>query len=126
MERATKQRTALLEALARIDRPLLPQELLQEAQREVPSLSLATVYRNLKAMVEDGTLQTVSLPGQAARYELRKHHHHHFHCGGCHRVYDIDACPGNLAQLLPAGYQLSAHELTLYGRCADCASTAQR
>lgn len=124
MERATKQRSALQEALARIDRPLLPQELLQEAQREVPSLSLATVYRNLKAMAEDGTVQTVSLPGQAPRYELRKHHHHHFHCNACHRVYDIDACPGNLAKLLPPGYQLSAHEITLYGHCAECASPA--
>ncbi|NDF20219.1 MAG: hypothetical protein EB065_11510 [Betaproteobacteria bacterium] len=67
-----------------------------------------------------------SLPGETDRYEMHKHHHHHFHCNSCHQVTDIDACPGDLASLMPSGYLLEAHELTLYGRCPDCASAGVR
>lgn len=122
MERNTKQRAAILEALKTIGRPLLPQEILSAAQVAVPKMSLATVYRNLKAMAEDGELQAVNLPGDVTRYELHKHHHHHFHCNQCLRVYDIHACPGDLSKLMPRGYQLEQHALTLYGKCADCST----
>jgi Fur family ferric uptake transcriptional regulator len=123
MERSTRQRTAIAQALAAVGQPMLPQELLIEAQKSVPSLSLATVYRNLKALVEDGVVDMVSLPGEATRYEShRHHHHHHFHCKSCQKVFDIDACPGDLGHLLPAGYLLEEHQLTFYGRCAACAA----
>lgn len=122
MERSTKQRTAIQEALKRLDRPLLPQELLAEAQKSVPNLSLATIYRNLKGLVADGLVQVVSLPGQTDRYEIHKHHHHHFHCSSCHQVTDIDACPGDLGKLMPKGYRLEGHELTLYGQCPSCSA----
>lgn len=123
MERSTRQRTAIAQALAAVGQPLLPQELLVEAQKSVPSLSLATVYRNLKGLVEDGVVDVVALPGEATRYEShRHHHHHHFHCSHCQKVFDIDACPGDLGHLLPQGYELTSHELTFYGRCAGCAA----
>ena len=123
MERSTRQRTAIAQALAAVGQPLLPQELLVEAQKSVPSLSLATVYRNLKGLVEDGVVDVVTLPGEATRYEShRHHHHHHFHCSHCQKVFDIDACPGDLGHLLPNGYVLDSHELTFHGRCAGCAA----
>ena len=123
MERSTRQRTAIAQALAAVGQPLLPQELLVEAQKSVPSLRVATVYRNLKGLVEDGVVDVVTLPGEATRYEShRHHHHHHFHCSHCQKVFDIDACPGDLGHLLPNGYVLDSHELTFYGRCAGCAA----
>ena len=123
MERSTRQRTAIAQALAAVGQPLLPQELLLEAQKTVPSLSLATVYRNLKGLVEEGVVDVVALPGEATRYEShRHHHHHHFHCSSCQKVFDIDACPGDLGHLLPKGYVLASHELTFYGGGAGCAA----
>jgi len=126
MERSTRQRAAIQEALTRLGRPLLPQELLAEAQKAVPNLSLATIYRNIKGLISDGIVDVVSLPGETDRYEIHKHHHHHFHCRGCRQVTDIDACPGDLARLMPSGYQLESHELTLYGRCPSCAASTRR
>lgn len=120
MERSTRQRQAIQQALAQHGQPLLPQELLLEAQKSVPSLSLATVYRNLKGLVDDGVVDTVELPGEPPRFEMHKHHHHHFHCHACQRVIDIDGCPGDFSNLLPRGFVLEAHQITLYGRCADC------
>jgi Fur family ferric uptake transcriptional regulator len=123
MERNTRQRTAIRDALQRARRPLLPQEVLQEAQAQAPRLGLATVYRNLKMLVEDGELCTVDLPGENPRFELAgRQHHHHFQCMACQRVFDVHACPGDLSRLAPPGFTVQDHELTLYGRCSDCAA----
>lgn len=119
-QRSTRQRTAIRATVDQAGRPLLAQEILELAQREVPGLSLATVYRNLKSLVEGAELQVVQLPGENPRYEAVHGHHHHFLCRQCQRVFDIHACPGNLARLAPAGFSVEDHELTLYGRCPDC------
>jgi Fur family transcriptional regulator, ferric uptake regulator len=121
MERNTRQRTAIRAALAEAARPLLPQEILQAAEAGAPGLSLATVYRNLRMLVEDGELRSVTLPGEVARYEVAGGgHHHHFQCLSCQRVFEVDACPGNLASLAPPGFTVEDHDLTLYGRCSEC------
>lgn len=126
MERNTRQRTAIRQAIADAARPLLPQEILQAAEVEVPGLSLATVYRNLRTLVDDGDLLAVTLPGEVARYEIAgAEHHHHFQCLSCQRVFEVHACPGNLASLAPQGFVVERHELTLYGRCTDCSEPAR-
>jgi Fur family ferric uptake transcriptional regulator len=125
MERNTRQRSAIRAAIAQANRPLLPQEVLDAAQQEVPGLGIATVYRNLKALVEEGELQAVHLPGENPRFELVGHkHHHHFQCRQCQRVFDVHGCPGNLSRLAPKGFVVEDHDLTLYGRCMSCVPAA--
>jgi Fur family ferric uptake transcriptional regulator len=122
MERNTRQRAAILDAISRAGRPLLPKEILQSAQRALPGLGIATVYRNLKSLLAEGQLKVVDLPAENARFEMaRGRHHHHFQCTRCQRVFDVDACPGDLSGLAPPGFAVEDHDLTLYGRCKDCA-----
>ena len=121
MQRQTRQRDAIRGALAESGRPLSPQELLAAARGTLPRLGIATVYRTVKAMLEDGALHAVELPGAPARYELAgKSHHHHFHCRACDGVFEVEACPGRMSGLLPGGFRLERHEIILYGVCADC------
>jgi Fur family ferric uptake transcriptional regulator len=121
MERATRQRGAIREALARAGRPLLPEELLDAARAAVPGLGIATVYRNLKRLADEGEVRAVDLPGENTRYEATgSGHHHHFQCRVCSRVFDVHACPGDLAALAPSGFAVEDHDLTLYGTCSDC------
>jgi Fur family ferric uptake transcriptional regulator len=123
VERSTRQRDAIRQALTQAGRPLLPTEILAAAQTEVPALGIATVYRNLKQLAEAGEVQSVELPGQAPRFEPGgHHHHHHFSCTVCQRVFDVHACPGDMQKLAPSGFTVERHELTLYGRCSDCAT----
>lgn len=127
MERATRQNTAIRAAIAAAGRPLSPTEVLDEARRHVAALGLATVYRNLKALLDAGAIQVVTLPGEVPRYELAQHgHHHHFRCDVCQRVFDVHRCPGDLAGLAPPGFSVARHEITLYGRCSDCQPSARR
>lgn len=120
MQRSTKQRSAIREVLLEADRPLLASEVLDLAQATVPSLGIATVYRTLKSLVTEESLQVVELPGENPRFEFAHGHHHHFCCKICNKVFDIHACPGDFSRLLPPGFEVSGHELTLYGRCSDC------
>lgn len=121
MQRQTRQRDAIRNALAAAGRPLSPQEVLAAARCSLPRLGIATVYRHVKAMLGDGTLRAVALPGAAARYELAgKSHHHHFHCRACDGVFEVEACPGRMRGIVPGGFQLERHEIILYGVCADC------
>ena len=125
MERFTRQRTAIYAVVASAQRPLSPQEILETAQVSVEGLGLATVYRNLKALLEDGAIEVVQLPGESPRYEpAGQSHHRHFQCTQCARVFDVHACPCDLKGLAPQGFQVQRHELTLYGLCADCAQAA--
>ncbi len=77
MERITKQGTAILNAIEKAHRPLLAQEILEAAACDSPGIGQATVYRNIKALVEGGLLSTVHLPGENPRYEVSHLHHHH-------------------------------------------------
>jgi Fur family transcriptional regulator, ferric uptake regulator len=121
MQRDTAQRRAIRDVFRREARPLSPEEVLKGGQASVPSLGIATVYRSIKGLIEEGWLKTVDLPGDRTRYELSATpHHHHFVCTRCGQASDIEDCPSDVESLATEGYQVEAHELTLYGACPAC------
>lgn len=121
IRRNTRQKSSIRRVFESIDRPLSPQEVLALAQREVKGLGIATVYRNLKALQEEGTLNSVNLPGGAVLFETAgKAHHHHFQCDYCHRVFELHGCLPAIDKLAQPKFKVLRHELTLYGLCSDC------
>ena len=122
MVRNTRQREAIKAAFERADRPLSPGQAQTLAGEAVPGLGISTVYRTIAALVEEGWLHTVRLPGEPDRYETAgRQHHHHFHCTLCGGVFDVEGCPGGLAALAPPGFRVLDHEVILKGWCAACA-----
>jgi Fur family ferric uptake transcriptional regulator len=125
MERHTRQRQIIRQVFEEVDRPLGPQEVLVAGQVHTPGLGIATVYRALKDLVEEGWLAPVDLPGEPSRYEIAgKTHHHHFRCRSCARVFETAGCLANITQLTPRGFHLEGHEVVLYGRCTTCVTSA--
>lgn len=121
MERRTRQRDAIWLALESADRPLAPWEILGLARVEVPRLGIATVYRNIKAFLNEERLRVVELPGAPDRYEVSgKDHHHHFHCRSCDGVFEVETCTADFDSVTPSGFKLETHEVTLYGLCSAC------
>lgn len=119
--RNTRQKDAIRAAFVETDRPLSPDEVLSYAKRSVDDLSIATVYRNLKNLVEEEWLVAVQLPGEPPRYELSgKEHHHHFLCSDCKKVYELEGCVPSLKPKLPRGFRVASHDLLLHGVCAAC------
>ena len=121
LSRNTKQKDAIRQAIVEADRPLSPEEILKAAQARVASVSIATVYRNVSALVKENWLLPVEFPGMPPRYELAgKAHHHHFHCNDCGKVYELEGCAVALKTRLPKGFRATAHEFFLSGSCAEC------
>jgi len=119
--RNTRQKEAIRTAFLSANRPLSPEETLGYAQQQVDGISIATVYRNIGALVDDGWLMPVEIPGESTRYEVAgKEHHHHFHCQSCRKVFEMQGCTIPIKPKLPTGFRVTGHEFFLYGVCADC------
>ena len=122
-QRMTKQAEAIANAIKSAGRPLSIEEILATASGTVPTLGLRTVYRVVRRLQEMGEVASVSVPGGSDRYEtasIASKHHHHFHCNACDRFFDLEGCPGGMQQMLPEGFKLQHHEITLSGLCASC------
>ncbi|MEY4531183.1 MAG: hypothetical protein RLZZ156_1904 [Deinococcota bacterium] len=125
--RNTRQRETILAVLHSAEGPLGIPDIYSRARANLDTLGLATVYRAVKRMCDDQEILEVELPGEEARYEVRRaHHHHHFRCQKCSKVFELDFCPLHLPSgtLLPNGYRVLEHHLTLYGLCQSCDSRA--
>ncbi len=123
MQRDTSQRRAIRRALEDAGRPLGALEVLEASKGFAPGLGIATVYRNLKALLKEGEISEVALPGEPPRYEAAgKDHHHHFRCERCEKVYELGgACLPDLKNALPRGFRVTSHEVLVHGVCAACA-----
>ncbi|MCX7717895.1 MAG: transcriptional repressor [Candidatus Sumerlaeaceae bacterium] len=121
MERNTNQRRAIRKAFEETGRPLSPLEVLQAAKPYAPSLGIATVYRALKGLTEEGWLMPVELPGESPRFEMaNKPHHHHFSCRKCKLVFDLPECRESFKALVPPNFTVDSHEVVFYGLCPKC------
>jgi Fur family peroxide stress response transcriptional regulator len=126
--RMTPQRDVLLRALAHSRTHPTADELCRIVRRELPSVSHATVYRNLQELVKAGLISPLERAGAAVRYDANPDDHHHFICTRCGAVSDI--------YLRDVDYAIDAArsgdrpsrvervELQLHGVCARCARTA--
>jgi len=125
MPRRTIQQEAVWDVLASSDGPLLPEEILERAQEDCPTLGQATVYRALKRLEAEAQVERVIDLDGRARFEVGQDHHHHFHCRSCDRVFDVPGCSVKstkaLNPKLPKGFALEGHEVWLRGLCASCA-----
>lgn len=122
MNRNTRQRRALRDVFDENDRPLSPSELLTLANAKAQGLGIATVYRTIKSLQEDGIIAQVDLPGEPPRYEASgKIPHHHFQCKTCNKVFDVPGQLQSAQELAPLGFSVSGHLLMLYGSCSGCA-----
>lgn len=121
MKRKTTQRNAIQEVFQQIDRPLGIDEILKTGRQTVTSLNQATVYRNLKLLVQKGWLKKINTPDLGALYERSgKEHHHHFQCRSCDRLFEISGCAFNERSSTPPGFITEGHEVYLYGICSAC------
>lgn len=121
MRRKTAQRTTIKEVFIEHKRPLTVSEILLYGRRVVTTLNQATVYRNLKILIDDGWLRRISHPSLGTLYERTgKGHHHHFHCRECNRAFELPGCLLKEDKAAPDGFTVEDHEIFLFGICPSC------
>ena len=101
-------------------------EMIHEQLRgELPQLSLGTVYRNLRLLVEEGRLQ--ELGGPTARFDGVTAPHTHLRCKRCGQVLDLESLPYDPAldrMAAAGGAVIESHSLVFTGLCPECAGKA--
>lgn len=123
--RKTQQKDCVRQILENADGPVSISQIFESASKNLPRIGIATVYRIVSKMLEEGEIQKVEIPGSGTvHYEVSEisKHHHHFFCSKCNKTFDLAKCPlpENLNKFALPGFHIETHELTLYGTCANC------
>jgi len=121
--KATFQRMNILESIEE-EGHMSIDVIYERVAKKYPSLSLATVYKNIILMVEKGVLVEVPITGKKSKYELTKEDHIHLVCTACGDVEDkphdctADALFTSMTQ--NENFALSKQQINLYGVCSSC------
>jgi Fur family peroxide stress response transcriptional regulator len=126
----TPQRLAIFRHLAATDRHPSAEELHGVVRRELPTLSLATVYKTLDTLAGIGAVRPVSRLGSRRRWDANLGAHHHLICTACGAVSDVTE-PRLDAAARPArrvaarhGFAADGHAVEIFGRCGACRGTS--
>jgi Fe2+ or Zn2+ uptake regulation protein len=126
--RTTKQRTVILDIVRGSRAHPDAEEVYRLARRRVKSLSLGTVYRNLKLLSEEGLIREIQLNGKSLRFDGMMEEHQHFLCAECHKIIDLPRSLDVLAlqSSTPSlnGFKVQDYRLDIYGVCPSCASSS--
>ncbi len=93
-----------------------------ELAKEIPTISMTTVYNTLSTFIEKGLVCGVTITGTEVRYDLNTESHHHFLCKNCGQIIDVDI-PCALAPKkgeLVEGHKLEEIHGYFKGTCRDC------
>ena len=121
----TRQRVAVFAYLTSVDHHPTADDVFLAVKREIPRISLATVYKNLEALVACGAAAKLNYGDAAARYDSRTSSHYHTRCLACGRISDMDpVAESELAKLIqtPLGFDVKDYRIELTGYCSGCDS----
>jgi Fur family transcriptional regulator, peroxide stress response regulator len=124
-KRATRQLEQVFEALQGDHTHPFAHQIYERVRKTLPRIGLATVYRNLHSLVDEGKIRTLRLDDQGARFDPETGAHDHFVCERCGRVVDLflrDVRPVDLSALEKQGYVVTTHTVTVHGTCQVCAA----
>jgi Fur family transcriptional regulator, peroxide stress response regulator len=124
--RKSRQRDRILEILRATKTHPTAEWVHARLRRDMPRVSLGTVYRNLGQFASQGVVRRISFNGSVDRWEANVEPHHHFVCDRCGAVVDLDIpVDGGVTRKLgrAAGVNAERHEIRLYGTCTRCART---
>jgi Fur family peroxide stress response transcriptional regulator len=120
--RCTPQRYAVMSFLMQHNRHPTAAEISEAVNRVDPHSSRATIYNNLRDLVEAGLVREVAVEGRAARFDARGMRHHHFICERCGKVEDIEWYDVPRPASRSLGKRILREcELIFRGLCTKCA-----
>ena len=122
--RPTKQRTAVVEALAAFDDFRSAQEIHELIGRAGSTVGLATVYRTLQKLSEVGEVDMLRTEdGEAIYRRCSATHHHHLVCRSCGATVEVEGPTverWTRAIAAEHGYGDISHTLEIFGTCRSC------
>lgn len=121
--KVTPQRYAIYKYLCSTKEHPSAETIYNELKEEYPMLSLATVYKTLRTLVDIGIVQELNAGEDNFRYDANAETHPHIMCLNCGRVDDIEGADFGFLNELAArntDYTIESHKLYFYGICRKC------
>ena len=121
--RITPQRYGILEYLIEHDSHPTADEIYKALSDRFPSMSVATVYNNLRLFTEIGFVKEMRFGDASSRFDFATTEHYHAVCENCSKVEDVyypglEDVESVTADL--TGFKITHHRLEIYGLCMDC------
>lgn len=121
--RLTKQRLAVLKALQGTKSHPDANWIYEKVRKEIPHVSLGTIYRTLSILKEAGLLLELNYGSSQSRYNGHTESHYHLVCTNCGRIDDLELPLGNELERRAKGatdFAVTGHRLEFYGLCPSC------
>ena len=121
--RLTESRKAVIRYLMMSDQHPSADVIYYDLLPDNPGMSLATVYNNLKVLVEEGIVSEIKVNNDTTTYfDFMGHDHLNVVCEKCGRIADVDIEVPDLREeaASQSGYQITKTQMTVYGICPDC------
>ncbi len=120
----TPQRMAIVRILSKSDTHPSVEDIFNQIKHDFPTMSLATVYRNIVLIKSLGEVLELGFPDGSNRYDGNKPYPHpHVVCIKCHKIVDPDLDSLNhMTQevALETNFKILNHRLDFFGICSDC------
>ena len=119
--KVTPQRVAIVEELY-INGHMNIDDLYKKLLAKFPSISLATIYKNINAMLEKVFLSEVKIPNTKSVYELVKEEHAHMVCSSCGYIEDVIVNSSNVLEeaAVKSNFKIESADIVLSGLCPKC------
>ncbi len=123
--RRTKQRKIILDFLDKNRFHPTADDIYDEVRKELPHISLSTVYRNLDFLHREGLIKVIDAGGGRRRFDYNTDDHLHIRCVECGRVEDIELdLSDDIAEECfgKTDFEILGYDIDIYGLCPECKS----
>jgi len=117
--KATIQRTSILKSIDYAGHINID-EIYEDVIEQHPTLSLATIYKNIILMQQNNVIVEVPMNGEKSKYELKKDDHIHLICQSCGEIRDKEISKNTQEALVIENFKLNNAQINLYGLCKKC------
>lgn len=125
--RMTPQRHAILAYLFENMNHPTADEIYKALEDKFPSMSVATVYNNLRLFKEANMVRELTYGDASSRFDADVSHHYHVICKECGKIVDFEyPCLDEVETVASkeTGFKIESHRMEVYGHCQTCAESS--
>ncbi len=123
MSRRSKQRDTILRVVMDSKDHPRADWVYDQVRREIPNISMGTVYRNLKSLAKSGEIRQLDLADGTSRFDGNTGNHYHFRCEKCGHIFDLDEpVDQSIGERVAknTGFKVYRQRMELIGLCNAC------
>ena len=125
--RETKQRRVVYETVKNTHSHPTADWIFEKVRRQMPKVSLGTVYRNLGVLKDEGLVKEIYGNDRRAHYDADTSKHAHFICSGCDEIIDVRGVQNidwrTMKDLV--GCEVEDQTVVFSGRCPGCGQSTK-